>query len=108
MNDAPLVPPSANHQELHGLEFRMMPTTDLDEKGIEINVKEAEKEGREAKIQSVKQIEEFIREEKKKAAAAASPVKEDELSRVTDSRRRPFGGEREMAPPEKPASDENA
>ena len=66
--------------------------------GIETNVKQAEKEGRSANIQSVGDIEEFIREEKKKAASAAS-MKEDELSRVTDLRRRPFGGDREMTPP---------
>lgn len=65
--------------------------------GIETNVKKAIKEGRSANIQSVTDIEKFIREEKKKAASTV-PVK-DELSRVTDTRRRPFGGEREMAPP---------
>jgi len=74
--------------------------------GIETNVKAAEKEGRSANIQSVADIEKYIKEEKRKAASAAA-MKEDELSRVTDLRRRPFGGDREMAPPpieEKPSA----
>lgn len=70
--------------------------------GIETNVEKAEKEGRSASIQSVEEIEQFIREEKKKALAAAAPAPEAELSRVTDTRRRPFaGGDAALAPPEK-------
>lgn len=66
--------------------------------GIETNVKKAEKEGRSANIQSVTDIEKYIREEKRKLASAVT-MKQHELSRVTDTRRRPFGGDREMAPP---------
>ena len=67
--------------------------------GIESNVNQAKTENREARIQSVTEIEEFIREEKRKVIAAAAPAKEQEYSRVTDTRRRTFGGDSAMAPP---------
>ncbi len=78
------------------------------QKGIETNVTQAKKEGREAQVQSVTQIEEFIRDEKRKAATAGASAKPDELSRVTDSRRRPFGGDREMAPPQEEEKEQPA
>ena len=68
--------------------------------GIESNTAKAEKEGRTANIQSVEEMEEFIREEKRKAIAATARPSEPELSRVTDTRRRAFGGDATMAPPE--------
>jgi hypothetical protein len=63
-------------------------------------VKEAEAEGRAANIQTIEQIETFIREEKMRTQSLLEP-NESDLSRVTDARRRAFGGgERALAPPE--------
>lgn len=72
------------------------------ENGIDEGVKKAELEGRVLQIQSVAEIEDFILEEKKKTLAAGAKPAEPELSRVTDTRRRPFAGDSLMAPPEPP------
>ena len=69
-------------------------------RAIQKNIDSAVTEKRESRIQSVTQIEEFIREAKRNQAASSAQA--EEYSRVTDQRRRAFaGGEREMAPPEK-------
>jgi hypothetical protein len=72
---------------------------------IDTNIEKAQKAGRASQIQSVDDIEKYIKEEKRKKAAMKS-AKPAEFSRVTDDRRRPFGGDNVMAPPEPPPAPE--
>jgi len=77
-------------------------------KAIQKNIEKAEGEGRKANIQTVEEIEAFIKETKEESASrVTAPPNESELSRVTDTRRRAFGGQKALAPPEtEPTSEE--
>ncbi len=70
---------------------------------IQENIQEAQTQGRTGNIQSVDEIEKYVAKEKKKNEIHPTVAKNDsELSRVTDNRRRTFGGQNAMAPPQAP------
>ncbi len=70
------------------------------------NIETAQNEGRESSLQSVEEIEAMIKKAEEEAQKnAVAPPNDSDLSRVTDNRRRAFGGQNVLAPPE-PRMDE--
>ena len=70
-------------------------------RAIEKNIETAVLENRPSTIQTVEEVEAFIQKTKEESETlAVAPPNESELSRVTDTRRRAFGGQKAFAPPE--------
>jgi hypothetical protein len=76
---------------------------------IQKNVEVAESEGRTSALQTVDEIEAYIEKTKEESAnRITAPANESDLSRVTDTRRRAFGGQKTLAPPQQePAKEES-